>query len=308
LSTVSIIIPAFNAAAYIAETIQSCLAQTYKDIEIIVVDDGSTDNTKEVVQRFPVTYIYQSNRGPNAARNNGWRHSNADYLQFLDADDILLPTKIERCIHAFSPDVDVVYTDHEYRSADLKEALPTSRAITPEGNILRLLLASTRSLFPPHAPLIRRSTADRTRKFNEQLQYAEDWYFWIELAAQGAVFRYLDEILVWYRATPGSRSQDPVKMAQGRLASAEALSQLPLPKGFDLGQLLAERQHVLGIRFWAAGDRIKARQHLRQAVKLSPRSGRRRLVRCALIVMSYCFRLQTAEMLLNKAVGFGKTR
>lgn len=306
--TVSIIIPTFNSADHLPDAIQSCLTQTHQDIEIIVVDDGSTDNTEEIVQRFPVTYLFQRNAGPAAARNRGWLAAKGEYLQFLDADDILLPTKIERCLQVFTPDTDLVYTNYEYCSSNLKESLPTPRTITPEGNVLSTLLNSARSLFPCHAALLRRSAAERTRKFREQLNVAEDWYFWIEVAANGAAFRYLDEILVRYRITPRSLSKDPLKMAQARLIAAEALRQLPLPEQFDLNKLVAGRHHVLGLRFWDAGNRMQARKQFWQAIELSPRRPYRHLSRCYLILMTYLTRRQTAEALLSRALTLtGKT-
>src|SRR5260221_13651148 len=98
-----IIITAYNYARFLPEALRSCLAQTYQPIEIIVVDDGSTDNTREVVAGFPdVKYIYQENRGLSAAHNNALRHSQGDFIQFLDADDTISPTKIERCMEAFA--------------------------------------------------------------------------------------------------------------------------------------------------------------------------------------------------------------
>src|SRR4051812_14236148 len=86
----SVIIPAYNAANTIRKTLESLQKQTFKDFEILVVDDGSTDNTKEIVeQHSTVKYIYQNNAGPGKARNNGSKHASGEYLIFLDADDII---------------------------------------------------------------------------------------------------------------------------------------------------------------------------------------------------------------------------
>ena len=198
-----------------------------------------------------------------------------------------MPTKLERSLEAFTPDIDVVYTDHEQCSADLSEGLETARGATPEGNILLRLLGSVRALFPSHAALIRRTAADRTRMFREELRIAEDWYFWIELAVRGAVFRYVDEVLVRYRATPGSLSKDPVKMAAGRLQAAEALRQLPVPEGFDLAAFLADRHHVLGLRLWDAADRAGARDQFRQAIDLSRPTRHGQVSERYLLLMTY---------------------
>ena len=90
---VSVVIPCYNQAHFLGEAIESVLAQTYPHLEIVVVDDGSTDNTGEVAARYPgVRYVRQENQGLAAARNTGLRHSSGDYLVFLDADDRLLAT------------------------------------------------------------------------------------------------------------------------------------------------------------------------------------------------------------------------
>lgn len=94
---VSVIIPAYNSAKFAAKAVESVLAQTYQNYELIVIDDGSTDNTKEVLNRFAgrVNYIFQENRGPSAARNMGIKVAQGEYICFLDADDTWLPMKLE---------------------------------------------------------------------------------------------------------------------------------------------------------------------------------------------------------------------
>ena len=97
---VSIIIPAYNVEKYVQEAIDSALSQIYKDIEIIVVDDGSTDNTKKVlnpyIKKGQIHYIYQENKGLSSARNTGIRAAKGGYIAFLDSDDLFLPEKMQR--------------------------------------------------------------------------------------------------------------------------------------------------------------------------------------------------------------------
>jgi len=95
--TVSVVIPAYNQSQYLAAAIRSALAQTYEDIEVLVVDDGSTDDTRRVATSFDdsrVRYIYQNNAGLAAARNTGIRHARGSVLTFLDSDDLFLPEKL----------------------------------------------------------------------------------------------------------------------------------------------------------------------------------------------------------------------
>jgi glycosyltransferase involved in cell wall biosynthesis len=95
---VSVIIPAYNQGHYLGEAIQSVLSQTYQDFEVLVIDDGSTDNTAEIARSFSdprIQYIYQDNRGLSGARNTGIRHARGEYLTYLDSDDQFLPEKLE---------------------------------------------------------------------------------------------------------------------------------------------------------------------------------------------------------------------
>ncbi len=116
MPTVSVIIPTYNYGKYIERAIDSVFAQTYQDYEIIVVDDGSTDNTREIIEtryKKKVRYFYQENKGPGAARNLGLRHMRGDFIVFLDSDDYFLPKNIETKISIFNqhPEIDWLFSD-----------------------------------------------------------------------------------------------------------------------------------------------------------------------------------------------------
>lgn len=118
MATVSIIIPCYNAEMWVTEAVQSCLKQTYSDIEIIVVDDGSTDRSVQVLKKFGDQIVLKSgpNRGGNVARNEGFRLSTGEYVVFLDADDYLLPDKIATQLRVLQEqNADVVYGDWRYQ-------------------------------------------------------------------------------------------------------------------------------------------------------------------------------------------------
>ena len=105
--TVSIIIPAYNQAHYLGAAIASALGQSYGDVEVIVVDDGSTDNTREVVEQIGdprLRYVYQENQGLSAARNTGIRHARGAYLSYLDSDDLFLPEKVALLLRSWRSD------------------------------------------------------------------------------------------------------------------------------------------------------------------------------------------------------------
>src|SRR3989304_6831314 len=121
---VSIIIPTYNCQKYIRQAIESALAQTYKNIEIIVVDDGSSDNTREeiddLISEKKISYIYQANKGLPGARNTGIKQSKGEYLVFLDSDDIILPEKIMSQVGFMKehPQVCLVYSRYQYFKND----------------------------------------------------------------------------------------------------------------------------------------------------------------------------------------------
>jgi glycosyltransferase involved in cell wall biosynthesis len=104
MSTVSVIIPAYNQAHYLSAAVHSVLTQTHDQLEVIVVDDGSTDRTRDVVERISdprVRYVHQQNAGLSAARNTGIRHARGDFLSYLDSDDLFLPDKLRVLLGAF---------------------------------------------------------------------------------------------------------------------------------------------------------------------------------------------------------------
>jgi len=124
---VSVIIPVYNGERYLAQTIESALAQTYQPIEIIVIDDGSTDGSAEVVKRFPsVRYQFQTNRGIGGARNRGVELATGDFLAFLDGDDLWSPSKLTRQMDTFEaePALDMVFGHvKQFYSPELGESI-----------------------------------------------------------------------------------------------------------------------------------------------------------------------------------------
>ena len=198
---VSVIIPAFNYGRFIARTIQSLQAQTLTDWECLVVDDGSSDDTGEVVGAITandprINYLRQPNAGLGAARNAGIRATNGEFVQFLDADDLIGPRKLERQAEILRshPEVDLVYGDARYFREDTPDSPRVEwdrRFSTVSGAgepLLSALLVD--NIMVVQASLTRRPLLERVGGFDPRLPRLEDWDYWIRCALTGAVFLY----------------------------------------------------------------------------------------------------------------------
>ncbi|MDP2598877.1 MAG: glycosyltransferase [Candidatus Liptonbacteria bacterium] len=221
---VSIIIPSYNTARFIKEAVDSALAQTYKQIEIIVVDDGSTDDTRQILEQYigqnsrqnqsqsqkqnpeqkqeqnprqnSIIYIYQTNKGLAGARNTGIRASRGEYIALLDADDIFLPEKIEHQISYLTshPNCDISYCDlHHFWDEETNKLFKLQYQYYSGAEVLPHLLE--KNFIAPLSVVVRRSTFDRYGLFNESLRRSEDLEFWLRLSYAGAQFCFLPEIL-----------------------------------------------------------------------------------------------------------------
>lgn len=203
---VSIIIPCYNKAQYLGETLESVAAQTYPNIEVIVVDDDSPDNTKEVVDRHVqqmgnLIYLHQLNQGPSAARNNGIRASHGKYVMALDADDLLSPTYVAKCAYCLEnhPETKLVYTKAtmfgQYnQSWELQEY--------SHNDLLWQNMVN-------YCAMYRRTDFDLTPGYNTNMvKGLEDWDFWLTFLKPEDMVHRIDEVLFHWRTQPVSRTTD----------------------------------------------------------------------------------------------------
>ncbi len=176
MKLVSVIIPCYNQAHFLGEAIESVLCQSYRHFEIIVVDDGSPDNTSEVASRYPgVRCILQANLGQGAARNTGFRESKGNYLVFLDADDRLLPNALETGVYFLDihPECAFVY-GHIQLIASNGSPLPNpEQPIVTENHYLNLLRYNY--LWTPAVVMYRRTALESIGDFNISTSPSEDW-------------------------------------------------------------------------------------------------------------------------------------
>ncbi|MBI4680859.1 MAG: glycosyltransferase [Nitrospirae bacterium] len=209
---VSIIIPTYNCRKYIRQAIDSALSQTYKNIEIIVIDDGSTDNTREeiddLISEKKISYIYQANKGLPGARNTGIKHSRGKYLVFLDSDDVILPEKI-MCQIGFMkehPDVCLVYSGYQYFKNDNLADLISPPLSKLRGNLYKELLRGC--FFTVHSVLVKKACVEKVGCFDESFRASEDWDLYIRLAESGCQFDYIDKVLCLCRLRSDSMCLD----------------------------------------------------------------------------------------------------
>ena len=221
---VSVIIPAYNAERFIATTLDSVLAQTYRTIEVIVIDDGSSDRTAEIVRAIAQTdervmLLQQLNSGVAAARNLGIRKAQGEFIAPIDADDIWYPENIEKqlqCLLDAEPSVGLVYAWSV--DIDQEDRLTGEfRASTIEGNVYKTLICHN-FLGNSSASLIRRDCLEKVGGYNCQLQEAnaqgcEDWDLYLRIAEQYQ-FRAVPEFLTGYRKGSSSMSGDYERMAK----------------------------------------------------------------------------------------------
>ncbi len=225
LPLVSVIIPAFNSARYLQDAVRSVFDQSYSDVECIVIDDGSTDNTEEVLNELSIVYptlraAYKTNGGLSSARNMGLQMCSGSYISFLDADDVLLPGKLERQVTVLNshPDVGIVYGDYLVVTEDLR-AFAAFTAEMPR-RLDPIDALSYRNWIATQASLIRRTVIDKVGMFDERLAAAEDWDYWIRCARVAQMF-YLAGAVVLYRQHGTQMHREYPRMRQACIQVAK---------------------------------------------------------------------------------------
>lgn len=221
---VSIIVPAYNAAVYLPHAIDSVLAQTCSDWEIVIVDDGSSDDTRAIADTYrpklgdKLQYIFQPNRGVSAARNNGIRAARGEFIALLDADDVWLPHRLECGVDVLDSDPAVGLVHSRVARIDTKGAVTGQLKVQPKYLSGRI----ARNIYTRHAHLIctsvifRKSCLDAAGWFDETMQTTEDRDLWFRIALRYEV-GYINEVLAYYRLSPSSTTTNLDRLLQGQL-------------------------------------------------------------------------------------------
>ncbi len=212
---VSVIIPAYNAARTLEEPLESLVAQTHADWEALVIDDGSTDETSAVADRFAqrdprFRVVRQPNAGVSAARNNGIAQATGEWLLFLDADDTMTPTHLELMTAALAQDNSLDAVTCGWASVSMDGYRTCTNLPDVEGDLFEHLAVDWR--FAIHACLVRKSLAQEVGGFDVELCTSEDWDFWQRIARLGARFGAVRDVLAFYHMRPGSASKQARQM------------------------------------------------------------------------------------------------
>ena len=270
--TVSVIIPTYNRAKLLPRAIKSVLNQTFKDFEVIIVDDGSTDNTEEVINEFQkhdkrIKYIrHEKNKGAAAARNTGIKIAQGEYIAFQDSDDEWLPEKLEKQMKIFESapaEIGVVYTGLWRMGNSRKVYIPSIKRVQKEGNIHIELL--NRNFIALPTVIIRKECFKKAGMFDECFPRFQDWELFIRIS-RVYKFKYIDEPLVNSYFTPISISTD-------RDAFVKAFNLILEKYHEDFTKdrkILSKHQYLIGNFLCQNGDLHQGRDYLFRAVRLYP--------------------------------------
>jgi glycosyltransferase involved in cell wall biosynthesis len=279
--TISIILPTFNRSRYLPLALDSILAQTYRDLEVIVVDDGSTDDTEQVVMPYSgqIKYIYQENQGRGAARNVGLQYATGEYIAFLDSDDLWHPDKLERQVPVLEANADSAFVHGPVDVIDengCKDEKGTK-------NILRLFKKAGRSGFSYEnlidsclifmsAILVKKECFRTVGVFDRSLRILEDLDWYLRVARRYRI-AYLDgSPLVSYRFHKGNAyrvGDQEVLETYERIFTRH----LQHPGSSIRGAVVRSRAHLsLSFCYAGLGQPKLVRYHIIKAIALNPRS------------------------------------
>jgi glycosyltransferase involved in cell wall biosynthesis len=274
---VSVIIPVYNVAALVPDALDSVLAQTFVDYEIIVVNDGSPDTAELEAALMPyrdrIEYVVQANRGPSGARNTGVRRARGEFVAFLDADDTFLPHFLAEHVSRarLDPAADVFYGDLLI-FGDVPEAGRTVMEFNPSSGPVDFASLVTHRCNPLLCSIVRRRTLLAHGLFDETYRRSEDFDLWLRFAHAGVRFNYTHEVVGRYCVRPGGLSADTVLMYQGvRDVLEKCQRTLDLDDAernvlaLQLRRTIALQRLHEGRRAFVAGDYASARAALRDS-------------------------------------------
>jgi glycosyltransferase involved in cell wall biosynthesis len=272
---VSVVIATYNMGQYLPQAVESVLAQSYFNVEVQIVDDGSTDHTAQIAQQWEghsrVRVHRQANRGQARAKNQGIELTLSPFVAFLDADDVWLPEKLSRQMPLFEgrPELGVVYSDYECMDGEGR-ALPKVPTRMHRGHVSGPLLIENFVSFP--TAVVRRECLERHRGFDESLGMGIDYDLWLRLSAHYQ-FDFISEPTVRYRIWAGQMSKNYRK----RYESAMRIMRDFLannPGAVDPEVVRSAWAHTYtgrgNVTLWQESDRVAAFRDYLRALSFKP--------------------------------------
>ncbi len=293
---VSVIIPTYNRANILGQAIKSVLAQTYSDYELIVIDDGSTDDTRKIIEAFSgkVLYLWQSNKGVSSARNHGIRMSRGDYIAFLDSDDSWSHDKLDLQVKYLDshPGVGLVFADavleHENGGEFQKRSDLVYRGGSP--SLKHLLLANP---IPCLTVMVRRQCLDEVGLFDESLTIGEDYDLWLRVSKRCHI-GHIGKVLAHYRVhSSNALGVDIDKMFEQHLAIVvRNLDEDTQSKyGISQNKVLADIAISYGLAEFNLGRFTAAKRKMYSALKYHQFHSKALYYLLAINLKSWCFQI-----------------
>jgi glycosyltransferase involved in cell wall biosynthesis len=278
---ISLVIATYNRAVFLPETINSILEQSFKEFELIVVDDGSTDNTREVLRAYGdrLQYFYQENRGPSAARNFGVRRARAPWIAIQDSDDLGAPNYLA-ALYEYArdhQDCGMVFANGAYlggKEHNRETIIPRDKSRRLARGGVRLVDLFDKSIVRLQAALISKTCYDALGGHDESLRISMDLDLAFRIFMRYPV-AYLDEVVFYYRKHEGNIGHDQELRLLENIRVVEKLVR-DHPQAQEtlgprrVGSRLAYRYYRLAKGRWQAGRKEAAREALNRAVFLSP--------------------------------------
>jgi len=273
---VSVIIPNYNYAHYLPAAIDSVFGQTYPNLEVIVVDDGSTDHSKEVLAGYGdrVVSVFQQNQGVSAARNNGVRASSGELIAFLDADDVWLPTKVAQQVQRFDNDAALGLVHVGVDEVDTRGNSLITRLDGLSGQVEKeLIMLTSRSIFGGGSGLmVPRRVFDEVGGFDQGLSTSADWDIFYQICERYPV-EFVPEILLKYRVHDSNMHGNVPVMEHDMTRAFEKAFRRPRPEVAAIKNQAYGRLHqILAASYFVAGSYPSFVRHAVKSLIYNPQN------------------------------------
>lgn len=269
---VSVIIPTYNRAKIIHKTIESALSQTFRNFEVIIVDDGSEDDTRSIVEQYNgVKYIYQPHRNVSCARNNGISHANGEYIAFLDSDDVWLPMKLEKQVRFLNTsEVAMVHTDRHLicmPNNRRSQLLPTPQKLA---NDRHHLLSGTSNI--AMTVMVKKEVLEEIGCFDEALTTTQDIDLWYRIAKSYEIALISDQLMYSYKYEDSLCASNFEQKYTDRLTVYQRLLQddHPLINKEEFQQRMINTAYALAIEKYKKGKYFECSEVIKEFVSLDP--------------------------------------